>query len=64
MKTVHIKPMTRSLMSLDRVVSPPQALEKFHRRFSECRTRVIPGLSMESVNQMDADEIDMASASR
>ena len=64
MKTVHIKPMTRSLMSLDRVVSPPQALAKFHQRFAECRTRVIPGLSMESVNQMDADEIDMASASR
>ena len=38
----------------------PEALAQFHQQFLECRTRVIPGLSMELVNQVDAGEIDMA----
>ncbi|TVP49801.1 MAG: LysR family transcriptional regulator [Halomonas sp.] len=38
----------------------PDALVSFHRAYSECRTRVIPGLSMELVNQVDAGELDMA----
>lgn len=38
----------------------PDALACFHHRYSECRTRVVPGLSMELVNQVDAGELDMA----
>ncbi|NYT72132.1 LysR family transcriptional regulator [Halomonas sp. QX-2] len=38
----------------------PDALARFHHGYSECRTRVVPGLSMELVNQVDAGELDMA----
>lgn len=38
----------------------PDALANFHRAYAECRTRVVPGLSMELVNQVDAGELDMA----
>lgn len=38
----------------------PGALAKFHRQCQECRTRVVPGLSMELVNLVDVGEIDMA----
>lgn len=38
----------------------PDALARFHHTYSECRTRVVPGLSMELVNQVDAGELDMA----
>ncbi|CAI8916177.1 MULTISPECIES: LysR family transcriptional regulator [Pseudomonas] len=38
----------------------PDALAKFHQQCPQCRTRVIPGLSMEMVNLVDAGEIDMA----
>ncbi|RMM66464.1 Transcriptional regulator, LysR family [Pseudomonas savastanoi pv. glycinea] len=42
----------------------PEALARFHQQFSACRTRVIPGLSMDLVNQVDAGEIDMAAIIR
>lgn len=38
----------------------PDILARFHHTFLECRTRVVPGLSMELVNQVDAGELDMA----
>lgn len=38
----------------------PEALALFYHAYSECRTRVVPGLSMELVNQVDAGELDMA----
>jgi DNA-binding transcriptional LysR family regulator len=38
----------------------PDALARFHHTYSECCTRVVPGLSMELVNQVDAGELDMA----
>ena len=38
----------------------PDALAQFHRQCPQCRTRVVPGLSMELVNLVDAGEIDMA----
>lgn len=38
----------------------PDALAKFHQQCPQCRTRVIPGLSMELMNLVDAGEIDMA----
>lgn len=38
----------------------PDVLARFHQRFLECHTRVVPGLSMELVNQVDAGELDMA----
>ncbi len=42
----------------------PEALARFHQQFPACRTRVIPGLSMDPVNQVDAGEIDMAAIIR
>ncbi|MGU7775432.1 LysR substrate-binding domain-containing protein [Burkholderia sp. MR1-5-21] len=42
----------------------PAALAEFHRQHPACRTRVIPGLSMELVNLVDAGEIDMAAIIR
>ncbi|MDQ0741357.1 LysR substrate-binding domain-containing protein [Pseudomonas sp. W4I3] len=42
----------------------PDALAKFHQQCPQCRTRVIPGLSMELVNMVDAGEIDMAAIIR
>lgn len=38
----------------------PDALAQFHQQCPQCRTRVVPGLSMELVNLVDAGEIDMA----
>lgn len=37
----------------------PDALARFHRECPGCRSHVIPGLSMELVNLVDAGEIDM-----
>lgn len=42
----------------------PDALAKFHRQSPEARSRVIPGLSIELVNLVDAGEIDMAAIIR
>ncbi|GKQ44551.1 LysR family transcriptional regulator [Pseudomonas syringae pv. theae] len=42
----------------------PDALALFHQRFPQCRTRVIPGLSMDLVNQVDAGEVDLAAIIR
>jgi len=42
----------------------PAALAQFHRQCAGCHTRVIPGLSMELVNLVDAGEIDMAAIIR
>jgi DNA-binding transcriptional LysR family regulator len=38
----------------------PDALTRFHKRWPDCRTRVVPGLSMELVNLVDAGKIDLA----
>ena len=42
----------------------PGVLARFHRENPHCRTRVLPGLSMELVNLVDAGEIDMAAVIR
>ncbi|VVP59072.1 HTH-type transcriptional regulator YofA [Pseudomonas fluorescens] len=42
----------------------PDALARFHQQCPQCRTRVVPGLSMELVNLVDAGEIDMAAIIR
>jgi len=38
----------------------PNVLAHFHRQFPECRSRVVPGLSLSLMNQVDAGELDMA----
>jgi DNA-binding transcriptional LysR family regulator len=38
----------------------PEVLATFHRQHPSFRTRILPGLSMEMVDQVDAGEIDMA----
>lgn len=38
----------------------PGALASFHQQYPHFRTRVLPGLSMELLDQVDAGEIDMA----
>lgn len=42
----------------------PGALARFYKQCPQVRTRVIPGLSMELVNLVDAGEIDMAAIIR
>ncbi|MBT2324186.1 LysR family transcriptional regulator [Variovorax paradoxus] len=42
----------------------PDVLASFHKQCRGCRTRVIPGVSMELVNLVDAGEIDMAAVVR
>ncbi len=42
----------------------PEALARFHHAYPGCRTRVLPGLSMALVNQVDAGELDMAAIIR
>jgi len=42
----------------------PDALSAFHRHWPQCRTRVIPGVSMNLINQVDAGEIDLAAIIR
>ncbi|KRB18087.1 LysR substrate-binding domain-containing protein [Rhizobacter sp. Root16D2] len=42
----------------------PDALGRFHKRVPHCRTRVVPGLSMELLDLVDAGEIDMAAIIR
>lgn len=38
----------------------PQALAQFHGAQAECRTRIIPGVSLQLLNAVDAREIDIA----
>ncbi|WP_449433154.1 LysR substrate-binding domain-containing protein [Pseudomonas putida] len=38
----------------------PSALAQFHRARPECRTRIIPGLSLELLSAVDSGEIDVA----
>lgn len=38
----------------------PEALAKFHRQFPDSRTRLVPGLSMDLTNLVDAGEMEMA----
>ncbi|WP_394845027.1 LysR substrate-binding domain-containing protein [Pendulispora brunnea] len=42
----------------------PDVLARFHREHPDCRTRVLPGLSMGLADQVDAGEIDMAAIIR
>ncbi|MBP6900064.1 MAG: LysR family transcriptional regulator [Burkholderiaceae bacterium] len=35
-------------------------LSRFHKQHGECRIRVVPGLSMDLVNHVDAGDLDMA----
>lgn len=42
----------------------PDALATFHQLSPQCHTRVVPGLSMELVNLVDAGEIEMAAIIR
>ncbi|HCA02713.1 MAG TPA: LysR family transcriptional regulator [Halomonas campaniensis] len=48
-----------AIASIQRTVLP-DTVARFHRLFSECRTRIVPGLSMDLMNQVDAGELDMA----
>ena len=38
----------------------PEAIAKFHRQFPESGTRLVPGLSMDLTNLVDAGELEMA----
>lgn len=42
----------------------PDALASFHRELPHCRTRIIPGVSMELLNQVDAGDLDLATIIR
>ncbi len=38
----------------------PDVLAAFHQQAGDCRTRVVPGVSMQLVDQVDAGQIDLA----
>ncbi|MFT4272518.1 MAG: LysR family transcriptional regulator [Pantoea sp.] len=42
----------------------PTALTRFHKQFPGCQTRIVPGLSLELVNLVDAGELDLAAVIR
>ncbi len=42
----------------------PDVLATFHKRFPGCRTRVVPALSSELLNSVDAGEIELAAVIR
>jgi DNA-binding transcriptional LysR family regulator len=42
----------------------PDVLAKFHKRTPACQSRVIPGVSIDLLNRVDAGEIDMAAIIR
>ncbi|KAA8995747.1 LysR family transcriptional regulator [Affinibrenneria salicis] len=42
----------------------PAVLAKFHQSYPGCRSRVVPGLSMELANLVDAGELDIAAIIR
>ena len=42
----------------------PDVLAAFHKQSGRCRIRVVPGLSMDLINQVDAGELDMAAIIR
>jgi len=42
----------------------PDALARFHKQNPDCRTRVMPGLSLQLLNQVDSGEIDLAAIIR
>lgn len=42
----------------------PEALADFHRQWPGCRSRVMPGVSMELLNLVDAGEVDVAALIR
>ncbi|MDP9651584.1 LysR family transcriptional regulator [Paraburkholderia caledonica] len=60
---VNVLVSVGAIASLQRSLLP-DALTRFHRQNPETRSRVIPGLSMELVNLVDAGEIDMAAIIR
>ncbi|MFI0471895.1 LysR family transcriptional regulator [Halomonas sp. HMF6819] len=48
-----------AIASMQRLILP-QALARFHQAHPACKTRVLPGLSMALLDQVDAGELDMA----
>ncbi len=52
-----------AIVSIQRNVLP-DALARFHTQFAQCRTRIVPGVSMALVDLVDAGEIDMAAIIR
>ncbi|MFG6667008.1 LysR substrate-binding domain-containing protein [Halomonas sp. HNIBRBA4712] len=48
-----------AIASMQRLMLPT-ALARFHRAHPQCRTRVLPGLSMALLDQVDTGELDMA----
>ena len=42
----------------------PDALASFHKQMAHCRTRVVPGVSKDLIDQVDAGELEMAAIIR
>ncbi|MCS2608721.1 LysR substrate-binding domain-containing protein [Halomonas dongshanensis] len=48
-----------AIASIQRMLLP-DILARFHRQHPDCRSRVVPGVSMELVDQVDTGKLDMA----
>lgn len=69
LSTTPHRPAAPALVTVGAIASVqrsllPAALAAFHRRCAGCRTRVIPGVSLDLLNLVDAGEIDMAALIR
>ena len=60
-KAMHIN--VGAIATMQRTLLP-EALTDFHRHHTGCHTRIIPGVSMDMVNLVDAGDIDMAAIIR
>lgn len=59
----HVLVTIGAIASLQRSLLP-DALARFHRQCPECRTRIVPGVSLALLNLVDAGELDMAAIIR
>jgi DNA-binding transcriptional LysR family regulator len=64
-----VEPVPDTLLNIGAIASIqrdllPEALACFHKQNPGCRTRIVPGLSRELVDKVDAGELDMAAIIR
>lgn len=62
-ETANVLVSIGAIASVQRALLP-DALARFHREWPSCRSRIMPGVSMELLNLADAGDIDLAAIIR
>lgn len=62
-ETANVLVSVGAIASVQRALLP-DALARFHRQWPGCRSRIMPGVSMELLNLADAGDIDLAAIIR